>query len=50
MEKAVVLGLGVARAAASDALGALASRYADLLAANGRLGSALEFLELIPGE
>lgn len=50
MEKAVVLGLGVSRQSASDALSTLIVRYAELLAANGRLGMALEYLEMVPGE
>lgn len=49
MEKAVVLGLGVSKQSASDALSALIVRYAELLAANGRLGMALDYLEMVPG-
>ncbi|PRW34057.1 transport SEC31-like protein B isoform A [Chlorella sorokiniana] len=50
MEKAVVLGLGVNKASASEALSDLIERYAQLLAANGRLKIALEYLQMIPGE
>ncbi|EFN56942.1 hypothetical protein CHLNCDRAFT_143487 [Chlorella variabilis] len=50
MEKAVVLGVGVNRHTASEALSDLIVRYAELLAANGRLGTALDYLSMIPGE
>ncbi|KAL4435628.1 hypothetical protein ABPG77_002591 [Micractinium sp. CCAP 211/92] len=50
MEKAVVLGMGVNRQSASDALSDLIVRYAELLSSNGRLGMALEYLSMIPGE
>ncbi|KAL4425258.1 hypothetical protein ABPG75_009274 [Micractinium tetrahymenae] len=50
MEKAVVLGMGVNRQSASDALSDLIVRYAELLSSNGRLGIALEHLSMIPGE
>lgn len=50
MEKAVVLGLGTSRPGMGEALGDLVARYAELLAANGRLGMALEYLDLLPGE
>ncbi|PSC76171.1 transport SEC31-like protein B isoform B [Micractinium conductrix] len=50
MEKAVVLGIGVNRQSAGEALSDLIVRYAELLAANGRLGIALEYLQMVPGE
>lgn len=49
MEKAVVLGIGVNRQSAGEALSDLIVRYAELLAANGRLGIALEYLQMVPG-
>ena len=44
-----MLGVGVGRPAASPALCDLIERYAALLAANGQLRVALEYLNLIPG-
>lgn len=49
LEKAVVLGVGVGKPAASEALCELIERYSSLLAANGQLLVALEYLNLIPG-
>jgi len=48
MERAVVLGLGTGKGA-NDALENMAAKYAELLANNGKMGAALEFLQLLPG-
>lgn len=50
LEKAVVLGMATGQRTASPVLGELVTRYASLLAAEGRMGTALQYLDMVPGE
>eukprot|EP00245_Coleochaete_scutata_P005204 TRINITY_DN18571_c0_g2_i1.p1 TRINITY_DN18571_c0_g2~~TRINITY_DN18571_c0_g2_i1.p1 ORF type:complete len:1125 (-),score=228.11 TRINITY_DN18571_c0_g2_i1:535-3909(-) len=50
MEKAVVLGMATGQKRESGALSKLVGSYAELLAGQGRLATALEYLTLVPGE
>lgn len=50
MEKAVVLGMATGQRTASPMLGELVTHYADLLAAQGRMATALHYLDMVPGE
>ena len=50
LEKAVILGLATGHRTASPVLGELVTRYASLLAAHGSMASALQYLDMVPGE
>ena len=50
LEKAVVLGLATGQRTASPVLGDLVTRYASLLAGEGSMQPALQYLEMVPGE
>mmetsp|Transcript_24380 Transcript_24380/g.43410 ORF Transcript_24380/g.43410 Transcript_24380/m.43410 type:complete len:1160 (-) Transcript_24380:43-3522(-) len=50
MEKAVVLGMATGQRTASPLLGELVTCYADRLAAEGRMATALHYLDMVPGE
>ncbi|KAK9829183.1 hypothetical protein WJX72_004364 [[Myrmecia] bisecta] len=50
MERAVVLGLGVGQQRGSPALSDLVNQYASILASQGCMGMALEYLDMVPGE
>ncbi len=50
MERTVVLGVATQTGGATPAAGALVARYAGLLAAQGRLTTALAYLDMAPGE
>jgi len=50
IEKAVVLGMARGQHTSSPVLGELVTQYASLLAAEGRMGTALHYLDLVPGE
>eukprot|EP00798_Chlamydomonas_sp_ICE-L_P017883 gene17883-24274_t len=50
IEKAVVFGLATGNKKASNSLAELVTNYASMLAAQGRLTTALEYLEHVPGE
>ncbi|KAF6262154.1 hypothetical protein COO60DRAFT_1470516 [Scenedesmus sp. NREL 46B-D3] len=50
IEKSVVLGLATNAAAASNSLADIVTTYAGTLATQGRLGAALRYLEMVPGE
>mmetsp|Transcript_32134 Transcript_32134/g.91150 ORF Transcript_32134/g.91150 Transcript_32134/m.91150 type:complete len:1157 (-) Transcript_32134:57-3527(-) len=50
VEKAVVLGMATGQRTASPALAELVTRYASLLAAEGRMAMALHYLDIVPGE
>lgn len=50
IEKSVVLGLATNTASTSNSLAELMTTYASTLATQGRLGAALRYLEMVPGE
>lgn len=50
IEKSVVMGLATNNKKASPSLSELVTSYASLLAAQGRMSTALEYLDLVPGE
>ncbi|KAF8071322.1 SEC31B [Scenedesmus sp. PABB004] len=50
IEKSVVLGLATNTATASPSLADLVTTYASTLATQGRLGAALRYLDMVPGE
>ncbi len=50
IEKSIVMGLATNSKAASGALSDLVTRYAGLLVAQGRMATALQYLQLVPGE
>eukprot|EP00775_Hariotina_reticulata_P008692 gene8692-8873_t len=50
IEKSVVLGLATNTSAGSNSLADLVTTYANALATQGRMGAALRYLEMVPGE
>lgn len=50
IEKAVIMGLATGNKKASGALSDLVTSYASILAAQGRMSTALDYLEYVPGE
>lgn len=49
MERTVIFGVAAGAEGAAPAAGELMSRYASILAAQGRLATALQYLDLAPG-
>lgn len=50
MEKGIVLGMATQAQSASDGLCDLVHNYASILAAQGSMDQALQYMDLIPGE
>lgn len=50
IEKAVILGLATNNKKASSSLSELVTSYASILVAQGRMATALDYLDLVPGE
>ena len=48
LERSLVLGLGTGKAGGSEALAGLAATYAEMLASNGCMTAALDFLHMLP--